>query len=583
MIHFHKIRFKNFLSYGNRFTEIYLDRASTTLIIGANGAGKSTMLDALCFGLFNKPFRKVKKGQLVNSINQRECVVEIEFRIGSREYKVVRGMKPAIFEIYMNDQLLNQDSKNRDYQKNLEEQILKMNYKTFTQVVILGNSFVPFMQLSAVDRRSIIEDLLDIQIFSDMNVLLKQRLNDLREKALVVDSEIRIANDRIEMQQKYIDNLKKDKKKLIRDNQGKLEEVDRRIEEVNGNIDRINALIEERMEKIDVKEKLNEKHTKIDSLLYKLEHKLRSKSKQLDILNENDVCPTCTQSMDSEHVHTLKEEREEQIVELNDAIKELNGKSQKLMNQLNAISDIQRKINDLQRDVHGHNVDIRNKTAYRKQLQEEIEKLKAEDSKSITSEVEKLNAFEQDVLDIRDKKDDIIEEAHYHNIVGILLKDSGIKTKIISQYLPIMNQTINKYLNMLDFSVSFELNENFDETIKSRYRDDFSYSSFSEGEKQRIDLALLFTWRDIAKMRNSANTNLLILDEVFDSSLDDSGTEEFMKLLKTLTKKTNTFIISHHGDALYDKFNACLHFQKNGNFSSVTYVGQTEQEKAVGE
>lgn len=578
MIHFSTLRFKNFLSYGQAFTEIPLDAAPTTLVVGHNGSGKSTLLDALTFVLFNKPFRKVNKGQLVNSMNEKDCVVEVEFQIGKKEYMIRRGIKPNIFEIYCDGTMINQDSKSKDYQKNLEEQILKMNYKTFTQVVILGSSnFVPFMQLSSPDRRSIIEDLLDIQIFTRMNVILKQRMASLREETIQLEADLRIARERISMQEQYIDSLKRDKKKLITTHKNKLEECDDRISKLNERNEAIIGKVDKLRDKLGPVIKLEQKFSKTTEMRGKIKNKVKRTNKQMEFFTDNDTCPTCTQNIDKTLTEEMIQKNNDTLQELNDALDQLDNSINKMEKQFEKVDAIQKKISALQDKSQQVNSDIAATSKYRQQIVATLEELKEEDGKSITAERKKLKELEKEHKTAREDKDVLVDDKHYLDIVGILLKDSGIKTKIISQYLPIMNQTINKYLNMLDFPVSFELNESFEESIKSRYRDEFSYSSFSEGEKQRIDLALLFTWRDIAKMRNSANTNLLILDEVFDSSLDTNGTEEFMKLLKTLTKKTNTLIISHHGDALYDKFNACIRFEKRSSFSTMKYEGNSHE------
>jgi len=479
MIHFKKVRWRNFLSTGNAFTEIQLDVRPTTLIVGENGSGKSTLLDAICFALFSKPYRNINKPQLVNTINGKNCVVEIEFFIGSKNYKIIRGIKPAIFEIWVDNVLLNQDAASRDYQKYLEENILKLNYKSFTQIVILGSaSFTPFMQLPAAARREVIEDILDIKIFTSMNLVLKDKMSELKTKMTEVENKIALAKNKAEIQQDYIKTLEEDRDARIADIENKIQEATHEI------------------------------HHKRDLLSH------------------------------------LDDRRTSHFTSIGDASS---------VNE--AVSEILRQVRE-----------------FTERFIQRLELEKADVSQKVGNiEVEKakLKDLAKDTLGVVKERSELNELGDYYDIAGILLKDSGIKTKIIRQYLPAINKLVNKFLTSMDFFVQFTLDEKFDEVIKSRYRDDFSYESFSEGEKQRIDLALLFTWRTIAKLKNSASTNLLILDEVFDSSLDNSATDYVMTLLNTLGDGTNVWVISHKGDQLFDKFAHVVKFTKRQNFSVI--------------
>lgn len=542
---------------------------------GSNGAGKSTMMCALCLALFGRPFRKISKTQLINTINKKDLVVEVEFKIGRKNYLVRRGMKPNKFEIYRNGKLINQDSKNTDYQKMLEQQILKMNYKTFTQVVILGSAkFVPFMQLSAADRRAIIEDLLDIQVFTTMNNLLKSRYAEMKDQIYELETTLRVQNERIVLHKRYVENLNKDKNKSIEKYTRLVAKSDKNISVLQEQVTKIQERVARLQEPLSIRPDLTKRKADFKDIHNKIFLNYKQKVGLVELFEQNEQCPTCLQKLDGQHCDHLVSDHKKAIVEMREGMDKLKGKLDKLEEQFKQLDQIQLKMTTFLNKQQEIQNNITATTTYKQTLLKEIEKLQSESGeKTIQSEVQKLQAAEEKYDKLRQDKDVLIDDRHLYDIVAMLLRDSGIKTKIISQYLPVMNQMINKYLNMLDFSISFELNENFDETIKSRYRDDFTYNSFSEGEKQRIDLALLFAWRDIAKMRNSANTNLLILDEVFDSSLDTGGTEEFMKLLKTLNDKTNTFIITHHGDALYDKFNASIKFSKTNNFSTMTTEG----------
>ena len=555
MILFENVKWKNFLSTGNHFTEVQLNRSKTTLIIGENGSGKSTILDALCFALFNKPFRIIKKAQLVNSINGKNCEVEVNFVVGKSRFKVVRGIKPTRFEIYRNDELFNQDAAARDYQKFLEQQILKLNYKSFTQIVVLGSaSFTPFMQLSGNARREIIEDLLDIKVFSTMNEVLKDKVADSKLKINKFENDLELVKSKAEVQKNYIKKLEEDKKK-------KTDQLEKDIEE--------NVLLKECLEKVVLleKRKIEDKNTVEPKLtkVHKLREKLYSKkdkcAEEIKFYEDHNECPTCDQTLNEETKSKHIKKNENKIKEYINALDELLLQMKPLQARFDEIIQTEELINNTNAEVRAlENVVDR--------LREEVDEDAVEDI-DIEKERLKLKDIAKQGISVTKERDEVIGDKYYLDVASILLKDTGIKTKIIRQYLPVMNRIINKYLQAMDFFVSFEIDESFVETIKSRHRDDFSYASFSEGEKQRIDLALMMAWRTIAKMKNSTNTNLLILDEVFDSSLDTSGTELLHQILGTLDNNSNTFVISHR-DALFDKFRSVIKFAKQNNFSRIT-------------
>lgn len=569
MIKFKTIRWKNFLSTGSQFTEVKLDHSTTTLVVGENGAGKSTILDALCFVLFNKPFRSINKPQLMNSINGKNLQVELEFTIGPKEYKVIRGMKPGIFEIYSQGELLNQDAAAKDYQKYLEDGILKLNYKSFTQIVILGSaSFTPFMQLPLGHRREIIEDILDIQIFTVMNSVLKQKITDNKSKITDIETKIEIGKNKVKLQQSYIKTLEEDKQK-------KVEDVQKRISESTAEISKYTAIVTTERETetnlqssiLDAKEKRN-KRSEMEVILAKLAGKIKNQEKSIAFYHEHDVCPTCSQTMEESLKCSAIDSHASTIEEVQSAILSLTKELETIETRLDEITTIENKIHQCQENIIEYNSKIIAEQNYIKRLQEEIQEETGNVS-NIDDERATLKTLAKEVVVFSEEKSKLVQEKHYYDIAGILLKDTGIKTKIIRQYLPVINKLVNKYLTAMDFFVHFELDETFNETIKSRHRDDFSYASFSEGEKQRIDLALLFTWRTIAKMKNCASTNLLLLDEVFDSSLDANGTDYVMNLINTLGDETNVFVISHKGDLLFDKFRSVIKFEKQQNFSRI--------------
>jgi DNA repair exonuclease SbcCD ATPase subunit len=569
MIVFQSVRWKNFLSTGASFTEIDLQRSPNTLIIGNNGAGKSTILDALCFGLFGKPFRKINKPQLPNSINQADCIVEIEFSIGKKQYKVIRGIKPNTFEVYCNGTLVDQDAKAKDYQEHLEKFILKLNYKSFTQVVILGSaSFVPFMQLSPADRRAIIEDLLDIQIFSSMNGVVKEKMAAIKDTSTKNKYEMDLTSEKINFQKQSIEEHRKHndaeiekKQKDITDSEEQVKKLNKDIELIQKHIDVLNSKISDQMA-------MQKKSGKLVQLESKLESRLKKIEKEVGFYHDNSDCPTCKQSIEQEfreqQIITLNETK----VEVNDALTGIAKQIAETSDRIDAIQKIIQHIQSHNNEIVKHNSTIIAVNSFIGKLQNEINEL-SNRKDNLEEENAKLKELKTELAALITKQEELASEKQYYEFAGNLLKDTGIKTKIIRQYLPIMNKLINKYLTAMDFFVNFNINESFEETIKSRHRDEFSYANFSEGEKMRIDLALLFTWRQIAKLKNSTNTNLLILDEVFDSSLDGVGTEEFLKLIHEMGNDTNIFVISHKGDQLFDKFRSIIKFKKINNFSQV--------------
>jgi DNA repair exonuclease SbcCD ATPase subunit len=569
MIIFQKLRWKNILSTGASFTELDLTKSPNTLVIGNNGAGKSTMLDALCFGLFGKPFRKINKPNLLNSINQQQGVVEIEFSIGKKQYKVIRGIKPNTFEIYLNNLLMNQDAASKDYQEVLEKQILKLNFKSFTQVVILGSaSFVPFMQLSPGDRRLIIEDLLDIQIFSSMNGIVKTKMSEIKDLSTKNKYDMDLTSEKIKLQKEAIEESKKhndaeiEKKKKERIESGiQVTKITKDIELIQKHIDVLNKKISD---KLSSEKKVNQ--------LVQLESKLESRLKKLDkehkFYEENNDCPTCKQSIADTFRRSQLSGINQTKREIGVGLKDIETKIQAANERIEEIQKIVKHIQEHNNEIVKHNSTISAINVYLDKLQKEIEALSAQKD-TLVEDNTKLKELKTELSVLLEKQESLSVEKQYYEFAGNLLKDTGIKTKIIKQYLPIMNKLINKYLTAMDFFVNFNINESFEETIKSRHRDEFSYANFSEGEKMRIDLALLFTWRQIAKLKNSTNTNLLILDEVFDSSLDGVGTEEFLKLIHEMGTDTNVFVISHKGDQLFDKFRSVIRFEKHNNFSRI--------------
>ena len=569
MILFKTVRYKNFLSSGNVFTQIDLDRSKTTLIIGENGAGKSTMLDALTFGLFGKPFRNVNKPQLVNSINEREAVVEVEFYVGKKHILVRRGIKPNLFEIETDGAQLQQNANVRDFQEFLEKNVLKLNYKSFSQIVILGNSsFVPFMQLRAADRRDIIEDLLDIQIFSSMNNILKTYAIENKIKIDETKSARDLLENKIDLKENYILQLKRKTKTLIakyeKDIKTSLDEKTSRENQIK----EINKSVEELLNEVTDANQINDKHDKLTEYQRSILRNVDTEQKNITFFEAHDDCPTCKQNIDHAFKHKEIIQKQKKIEEYNTAVNKIDGELDETRNRLSAIQSIQENIQNHQTSIQTINNNISVIDQYVKKQQENINHLE-QDTGDIKEERKQLKEYGKEFKEIEVQTEELIEEKFIHETARSILKDEGIKSRIIKQYLPIMNKLINKYLTQMNFFVSFNLDENFNEEIKSRYRDDFTYDSFSEGEKMRIDLALLFTWRTVAKLKNSVNTNLLILDEVFDSSLDGEGTDEFMKIVNEQGTTTNVFVISHKGDTLYDKFRVHMKFEKRKNFSVI--------------
>ena len=569
MIHFKKLRWKNFLSTGNSFTEINLDKVSTTLILGKNGSGKSTILDALTFSLFGKPYRKINKPQLMNSINNGDTLVEIEFSINKSEYKIRRGLKPNVFEIYSNGKLVDQNAKAKDYQEHLEKFILKLNYKSFTQVVILGSaSFIPFMQLVAADRRTIIEEILDIQIFSSMNNLVKDKLTTIKDTQKDVDYNIKLTNEKIEIQKRNIEENKKNFNAEIEKKRVEYKENESSIENKNEDIDKVLNAVKELNDKISDKNKVSNKKTKLITIESKFEDNLKKLNNEISFYEKNDTCPTCHQEITEETKNNGVVERQNKIKEIEEAQTKLKDEFKKVLDRIEDINTINEEIILKNNEIVKLQTEVRSITTINKGIKNDIEKLE-EKAKGNDSTDEKLITLIDELNGYNRNSEQLSNDKQYYEFAASLLKDTGIKTKIIKQYLPIMNKLINKYLSSMDFFVNFNLNESFEETIKSRFRDEFSYASFSEGEKQKIDIALLLTWRQVAKLKNSTNTNLLILDEIFDSSLDTNSVDLLMNILNTVSDDTNVFVISHKGDQLFDKFNNVIKFVKKNNFSQV--------------
>ena len=567
MIKFKKVRFKNFGSFGNTFTELILDKNSTTLICGNNGSGKSfAFLDSITFALFGKPFRKINIPQMANSINKKQCLVEIEFSKGGDEYLVKRGLNPKIFEIYKNSNLVNQDAKNVDYQNVLEEQILKMNYKTFTQVVILGSSsFVPFMQLSAADRRAVIENILDISVFSTMNVMLKGKLMQIKENLKDLTTKIEIESTKINSQKNLIESLEKRSQEDVELVKKKIEQIEEDIKTYEEDIKLIKSNIKTLQLDVGDKDKIKkslEQHNKVKT---KIDVNLSNIKKEILFFTENTQCPTCKQDLREEEKtkeiekrNAKQEEYLKAISELTTSITEIGSRNLEIENKVNEISTLNTKLLVL---INSRDNAIASIESLRKQTQ------RIEQQQDIPQQKVKLQTHLDTVESYEKMKTEMRDELDYYEYAFELLKDTGVKAKIIKYYLPFMNKYINKFLTSMDFFTQFTLDEEFNEVIKSRYRDEFSYMNFSEGEKMRIDLALLLAWREIARLKNSVNCNLLILDEVFDSSLDSVGIDELMKLINIVSNKSNIFIISHKSDQLVDKFNSIVTFEKKNNFS----------------
>ena len=569
MIVFKNVRWKNFLSTGNVWTEIQLDRSSNTLIIGENGSGKSTLLDVLCYCLFSKPFRNISKQQLINSVNGRHLEAEVEFEIGTNSYKVVRGHAPRKMEIHLNGKELKQNAAIKDQQDYLEKNILKLNWGSFTQIVILGNaSFTPFMQLNAPKRREIIEDLLDIKIFTAMNVLLLEKIRTNKQKLQEVKYKIELEEEKLKIHQDNISNIKTS-------NQKRLDELNEEINKSNISIEKLDLEINERLkhieyltEKVKDQDAIKSKLDTIKDIEAKYEEKVRKIRKRINFYEQNNQCPTCDQPISIEIKNRKVTESTNKITEIKDAAEKLDKELEKYNNRLLEMIEINKEIEQENNLLGDANNQVTSIQSYISKLNKDIRKESKEGS-DLKEENKKVKEISKSLFTYQQKKKDDIYEKDMYDLAYELLRDSGIKTQIIKQYVPIINKLVNKYLASMEFFVQFELDEGFHEVIKSRYRDEFSYASFSEGEKMRIDLALLLTWRAIAKMKNSANTNLLILDEVFDASLDNDGCESFLKLLHDLGNNSNVFVISHKGDILQDKFSSVIKFEKHKNFSRI--------------
>jgi len=569
MILFKKVRWKNLLSTGNSFTEVTLNQAPSTLIIGENGSGKSTFIEAISFALYGKPFRKINKPQLVNTINNKGMLVEIEFSIGKKEYLVRRGLKPSVFEIHVDSVMLNQEAAARDYQEVLEKNILRLTHKSFCQIITLGSStFIPFMQLPAQSRREFIEDLLDIQIFSTMNVLLKNRIQENKDALVECTSKIALCQQRIDLNKKHIESLKQNNDDMIEVKQRLIDEHTTMITDAKTKAETLQVNVTALYEQLVDHNKHIKRGSKIGQLMSQLQYSLSDTDKHIEFFENHDNCPTCTQQIDSEFKEETLNKRKIKKQELDEAIIKLEEEHVAIQEKIDACNAVNDQITDLKASITDCQNKIKMYTEYSETVQKEIDTLKTQ-AKQIEADASDLNAARIELKQLEKDQESLTNARTLLGTAATLLKDGGIKTKIIKQYVPIMNKLINKYLAAMDFFVQFELDENFDEKIKSRFRDEFTYASFSEGEKMRIDLSLLFTWRAVSKLRNSASTNLLIMDEVFDSSLDASGTEEFFKILSGITADTNVFIISHKGDQLFDKFANVIRFEKVKNFSQI--------------
>ena len=568
MILFKRISYKNFLSTGNQPIEVALDMSQTTLVVGTNGSGKSTLLDALCFVLFNRPFRIIKKEQMINTINQSDCMVEVEFDVGTKNYIVRRGIKPNIFEIFCNGKLINQDANNIDYQKYLEQNIMKLNYRSFIQVVLLGSSsYEPFMKMKPRYRREVVEEILDIRVFGLMDLILRSQQSDLQKKLTEVRHQAELIKTKYETEAKYLktleakgsDNQKVQQNKLEENNKNKIE-YERKLQELNEQI----AISQN---ELNGQESVSKKVKELEKYETKIEQNLDTHKKTLKFFQENDTCPVCTQSIDTEFKENKCNHETTKISKLESGLKQLVGELNIQEEKIMAFGKVSQKIQNMNVEIAKVASSLESLKRHSDQIQQEISTSQERDVDIENIELE-LERMRIELKDAEVELSKVQEEKDYVDILREILNDKGAKAQIIRKYVPIMNALINKYLQAMDFYISFNLDEEFNETVKSRFRDTFNYNNFSEGEKMRIDLALLFTWRDIARMKNSTNTNLLILDEIFDSSLDGQGTDDFFKIIKTLEKE-NIFIISHKGDILFDKFTNIIKFEKHQNFTQL--------------
>ena len=569
MIVFKSVAWKNFLSTGSQGSKVNLNNHGTTLIVGKNGEGKSTILDALCFALFNKPFRNVNKNQLINSINGKQCEAEVEFSIGPNAYKVKRTIKPNTFEIYCNDELVNQDAALKDYQKVLEQQILKLNYKTFTQVVILGSaSFVPFMQLPGGQRREVIEDILDIRVFSTMNTILKDKIIETKEELKDKEIKLNSIKDKATAQQRIIESLVNTKDENVKGITEKIEANNNIIKQKSNHITELLSQITELKNSIETKETIIKDIDSCKNNSSKLKQKNSTIDESINFFENNEVCPSCEQGIQHEHKDSIIEKLTINKQEYDVKLTMLDSALDKLTDQLQVMQDISNKITDMNIEVSTENTSVQILNKLNADMQNEIASLNSNQG-NIEQEKSTLKSYASEALELNNDRMEIKKKRNLQDIASSLLRDTGIKTSIIKEYLPAMNKLINMYLSAMDFFVKFDLDENFNEVIKSRHRDEFTYASFSEGEKMRIDLAILFTWRQVAKMKNSVNTNLLLLDEIFDSSLDVAGTDYFLSVMDKLGENSNIFVISHKGDVLLDKFKNNIRFEKVNDFSRI--------------
>ena len=571
MVIFHKISWRNFLSTGNTPIEINLRESPTTLIIGKNGSGKSTILDALCFALFNKPYRIIKKDQMINTINNADSIVEVYFSIGPKAYKVRRGIKPNIFEIYQDGELINQNASGVDYQKYLETNILKLNYRSFCQVVILGSSsYEPFMKMRASYRRDVIEEILDIKVFASMNLLLRSKQQELTKDITTLRHSVDLIENKVNLQEQHYNELSKRDTDQIDVKQKDITKAQNDKRDYMFRIESLNKEIVQNQLQIADKVKVSEKMTQLQKLEAKIDQNLKTHKKALKFFEENKNCPTCTQDIKEEFRQDKIDEERRAVVKLQDGYKQLLSEITKQEEKISNFDKVSERIRSIETNVAKLNTSIDELKRYSDRLEDEIEKLRIEDTSGLNIK-EEIVRLKQELVKTKQDRDNVVDEKKYIDVLRQIVDDSGARAQIIKKYLPVMNKLINQYLQSMDFFVSFHLDEEFKETVRSRHMDTFNYNNFSEGEKMRIDLSLLFTWRSIAKMKNSVNTNLLILDEIFDSSLDGQGTDDFFKIVKTLTKE-NIYIISHKGDIMFDKFTNIIKFEKYQNFTRIVDV-----------